>query len=89
MRSKRMGIAGGMVAATAMSSSNNQALAAASASTINAIIFGFAIVLAIGSARAGEFDSVLRWRNVGVPRRPDTRYLRCAFAAERFLYGAG
>ena len=60
MRLKRMGIAAVTAAATAMSSNNNHALAAASASTINAIIFGFAIVLAIGQACAGEFDSILK-----------------------------
>jgi hypothetical protein len=52
MRLKRRGIAAGTTVATAMSSNNNLALAAASASTINAIIFGFAVVLAIGPARA-------------------------------------
>ena len=85
-----MGIAAGTAAATAMSSNNNQALAAASASTINAIIFGFAIVLAIGhGVRWGiRFDSALaeHWT---LPRRADTRDLRCAVTAECFLYGAG
>jgi photosystem II stability/assembly factor-like uncharacterized protein len=38
-----------------------------------AIIFGFAIVLAIGQACAGEFDSILRWRNVGPYRGGRTR----------------
>src|SRR6476469_2929982 len=56
-----------------MSSNNNPALAAASASTINAIIFVFAIVLAVGPVRAGEFDSILRWRNVGPYRGGRTR----------------
>jgi photosystem II stability/assembly factor-like uncharacterized protein len=55
-----------------MSSNNNQALGI-SASTINAIIFGFAILLAIGQARGGEFDSILRWRNVGPYRGGRTR----------------
>ena len=73
MRSKRREIGAGTAAATAMSSNNNQALAAASASTINAIIFGFAIVLAIGQACAGEFDSILRWRNIGPYRGGRTR----------------
>ena len=73
MRSKRRGIAAVTAVATAMSSNSNQALAAASASTINAIIFGFAIVLAIGQACAGEFDSILRWRNIGPYRGGRTR----------------
>src|SRR5512140_2587703 len=29
----------------------------------NAIVIGFAIGLGVGQARAGEFDSILRWRN--------------------------
>jgi photosystem II stability/assembly factor-like uncharacterized protein len=70
---KRRGIAAGTTVATAMSSNNNQALAAASASTINAIIFGFAIVLGIEQARAGEFDSILHWRNIGPYRGSRTR----------------
>jgi hypothetical protein len=73
MRLKRMGIAAGTAAATAMSSNNNQALAAASASRINAIVIGFAIFLAIGQACAGEFDSILRWRNIGPYRGGRTR----------------
>ena len=73
MRSKRMEIAAGTAAGTAMSSNSNQALAAASASTINAIIIGFAIVLTIGQACAGEFDSILRWRNIGPYRGGRTR----------------
>ena len=90
MRSKRREIAAGTAAATAMSSNNNQALAATSAVSINAIIFGFAIVLAIGQACAGEFDSILRWRNIGPYRGGRTRAdLRRAVAAERFLHGAG
>ncbi len=72
MRSKRRRIAAGTAAATAISSDNNQALGT-SASTINAIIFGFAIVLAIAQARAGEFDSILRWRNIGPYRGGRTR----------------
>jgi photosystem II stability/assembly factor-like uncharacterized protein len=34
---------------------------------------GFAIVLGIGQARAGEFDSILRWRNIGPYRGGRTR----------------
>src|SRR5947208_12168220 len=53
----------------------------------NAIAIGFAIVLAIGQARAGEFDSILRWRNIGpyrggrthaicgVPSQPNVFYM--------------
>ena len=39
----------------------------------NAIVIGFAVVLAIGPARAGEFDSILRWRNIGPYRGGRTR----------------
>jgi photosystem II stability/assembly factor-like uncharacterized protein len=38
-----------------------------------AIIFGFAIVLGIWQASAGEFDSILRWRNIGPYRGGRTR----------------
>jgi photosystem II stability/assembly factor-like uncharacterized protein len=38
-----------------------------------AIVIGFTIVLAIGQACAGEFDSILRWRNVGPYRGGRTR----------------
>ena len=39
----------------------------------NAIVIGSATVLAIGAVRAGEFDSILRWRNVGPYRGGRTR----------------
>ena len=39
----------------------------------NALVIGFAVVLAIGPARAGEFDSILHWRNVGPYRGGRTR----------------
>ena len=39
----------------------------------NAIVIGFAIFLAITQARAGEFDSILRWRNIGPYRGGRTR----------------
>src|SRR5260370_172247 len=39
----------------------------------NTIVIGFAIVLGIGQARAGEFDSILRWRNIGPYRGGRTR----------------
>src|SRR5881394_3188241 len=39
----------------------------------NAIAIGFAIILAVGPARAGEFDSILRWRNIGPYRGGRTR----------------
>jgi photosystem II stability/assembly factor-like uncharacterized protein len=38
-----------------------------------AIAIVFAIVLGIGQARAGEFDSILRWRNIGPYRGGRTR----------------
>jgi photosystem II stability/assembly factor-like uncharacterized protein len=39
----------------------------------NAIVIGFATFLGIGQARAGEFDSILRWRNIGPYRGGRTR----------------
>jgi photosystem II stability/assembly factor-like uncharacterized protein len=39
----------------------------------NAIVIGLAIILGIGQARAGEFDSILRWRNIGPYRGGRTR----------------
>ena len=39
----------------------------------NAIVVGLAIILGIGQARAGEFDSILRWRNIGPYRGGRTR----------------
>jgi photosystem II stability/assembly factor-like uncharacterized protein len=39
----------------------------------NAIVIGFAIGLGIGQTRAGEFDSILRWRNIGPYRGGRTR----------------
>ena len=39
----------------------------------NAIVIGFAIFLATTQARAGEFDSILRWRNIGPYRGGRTR----------------
>jgi photosystem II stability/assembly factor-like uncharacterized protein len=39
----------------------------------NVIVIGIAIVLGVGQACAGEFDSILRWRNVGPFRGGRTR----------------
>ena len=39
----------------------------------NAVLIGFAILLGIGQAHAGEFDSILRWRNIGPYRGGRTR----------------
>src|SRR5262245_2855806 len=39
----------------------------------NAILIGFAIVFSIGAGRAGELDSILRWRNLGPYRGGRTR----------------
>src|SRR5437773_657426 len=39
----------------------------------NAIVIGFAIFLGIAQARASEFDSILRWRNIGPYRGGRTR----------------
>jgi photosystem II stability/assembly factor-like uncharacterized protein len=38
-----------------------------------AIVIGLAIILGLGQARAGEFDSILRWRNIGPYRGGRTR----------------
>lgn len=39
----------------------------------NAIVIGFLIASAIGQARAAEFESILRWRNIGPYRGGRTR----------------
>ncbi len=39
----------------------------------NVIVIGFAILLGAGQGRAGEFDSILRWRNIGPYRGGRTR----------------
>jgi len=39
----------------------------------NAITIGFVTVWGIGQARSGEFDSILRWRNIGPYRGGRTR----------------
>ncbi|PYL12850.1 MAG: glycoside hydrolase [Verrucomicrobia bacterium] len=39
----------------------------------NVIVIGLAIILGVGKARAGEFDSILRWRNIGPYRGGRTR----------------
>src|SRR4029434_6279089 len=39
----------------------------------NAFVIGFAIGFGIGQIRAGEFDSILRWRNIGPYRGGRTR----------------
>jgi photosystem II stability/assembly factor-like uncharacterized protein len=39
----------------------------------NVITIAFAILLGIGQTRAGEFDSILRWRNIGPYRGGRTR----------------
>ena len=39
----------------------------------NAIVIGFAIILGFGEAGAGEFNSILRWRNIGPYRGGRTR----------------
>jgi len=39
----------------------------------NAVVISFAIVLAIGQVHAGDFDSILRWRNIGPYRGGRTR----------------
>src|SRR2546430_3339106 len=63
MGSKRRSIAADSAVATAWSARK----AAVSARGYSSIIFVLAIVLELGQAhvRAGEFDSILRWRNIG------------------------
>lgn len=39
----------------------------------HAIVIGFAIILGFGEADAGEFNSILRWRNIGPYRGGRTR----------------
>jgi len=39
----------------------------------NAIVIGFAIILGFGEVGAGEFNSILRWRNIGPYRGGRTR----------------
>src|SRR6266852_8531474 len=39
----------------------------------NAIVIGFAIILGFAEAGAGEFNSILRWRNIGPYRGARTR----------------
>src|SRR5207249_11359248 len=68
-------IAAKVIASTEKSSwrINKQALAAASASTTRALYAILLLGLAIANATAGDFDSVLRWRNVGPYRGGRTR----------------
>jgi photosystem II stability/assembly factor-like uncharacterized protein len=73
MRSKRKTIAADTAATTPTSNHNKQALATARASAASAIIFVLAIIFAIAESRAGEFDSILRWRNIGPYRGGRTR----------------
>ena len=58
----------------------------------NAIVIGFAIIFGVGEAGAVEFDSILRWRNIGpyrggrtraiagVPSQPNVFYVAPALA---------
>ena len=56
----------------------------------NAIVIGFAIFLGIAQARAGEFDSILRWRNIGPYRGGRTRAIAGVPSQPNvFLHGAG
>jgi len=47
----------------------------------NTIVIGFATVLGIAQAREGEFDSILRWRNIGPYRGGRTRAI-CGVPSE-------
>src|SRR5437660_5772355 len=69
MGSKRRSIAADTAAATAWSARK----AAVSARGYSSIIFVLAIGLGIGQACAGEFDSILHWRNIGPHRGGRTR----------------
>ena len=51
----------------------NKRKAAVSGCAYNPIIFVLAIVLGIAQVRAGELDSILRWRNIGPYRGGRTR----------------
>ena len=54
----------------------------------NAIVIGFAIFLAITQACAGEFDSILRWRNIGPYRGGRTRAIAGVPSQQNVFYMA-
>src|SRR6266478_6308249 len=54
----------------------------------NAIVIGFVIGLGIGQARAGEFDSILRWRNIGPYRGGRTRAICGVLSQPNVFYMA-
>ena len=54
----------------------------------NAIVIGFAILLGIGQARGEEFDSILRWRNIGPYRGGRTRAITGVLAQPNVFYMA-
>src|SRR5256886_8850450 len=54
----------------------------------NAIVIGFAILLGIGHVRAGEFDSILRWRNIGPYRGGRTRAICGVLSQPNVFYMA-
>jgi photosystem II stability/assembly factor-like uncharacterized protein len=72
MRSKRRRIAAD-IRLKRTATEWNKRKAAVSARGYSSIIFILAIVLGIGQTRAGEFDSILRWRNIGPYRGGRTR----------------
>src|SRR6059058_5162648 len=88
MRSKRRRIAADTAAATATSSHNKRALAAAGASINSAIAVTFVIVFGIGQAWAGDFDSILRWRNIGPYRGGRTRAIAGVSSQPNVFYMA-
>jgi photosystem II stability/assembly factor-like uncharacterized protein len=51
----------------------------------NSIVIGFAILLGIVHARGGEFDSILRWRNIGPYRGGRTRAI-CGVPSQPNLF---
>jgi photosystem II stability/assembly factor-like uncharacterized protein len=54
----------------------------------NAIVLGFAIVSGIAQARAGDFDSILRWRNIGPYRGGRTRAICGVLSQPNVFYMA-
>src|SRR5437762_7781799 len=47
----------------------------------NVIVIGLAIILGVGKARAGQFDSILRWRNIG-PYRGGRTHAICGVSSQ-------
>src|SRR5437016_12876240 len=54
----------------------------------NAIVLSFAIGLGLGQARAGEFDSIVRWRNIGPYRGGRTGAIGSVASQQNVFYRA-